>query len=136
LVVEDSVADEELTLRALRRCGLPLTITVARDGAEAVAILKGDLEAIALEQAPRLVLLDLKLPGLDGLRVLEMVRSNARTATMPVVVLTSSDEEIDTVRAYGLGANSYVRKPVDFDAYLNAVAKTAEYWLTVNFWPN
>lgn len=135
-MVEDSVADEELTLRALRRCGLPLVVTVARDGGEAVSMLKGDLMTMSLAQAPRLLLLDLKLPGVDGLQVLEVVRSTPQTASMPVVVLTSSDEEDDTVRAYGLGANSYVRKPVDYDAYMNAVAKTVEYWLTVNFWPS
>jgi two-component system response regulator len=135
LVVEDTPDDEALTLRALRRCGLALTVTIARDGAEAVDYLSGDLRPIALDHAPRLMLLDLKLPKLGGLEVLEAVRANPRTASMPIVCLTSSDETADTVAAYGLGANSFVRKPIDFDRYLEVVSNAAEYWLTVNFWP-
>lgn len=135
LVVEDNPDDEALTLRALRKCGLPVRVTVARDGAEAVEVLKGDLHAIGLDTAPRLMLLDLKLPKMGGLEVLEAVRANPKTASMPVVCLTSSDELSDTDRAYGLGANSFVRKPIDFEEYLSVVCKAAEYWLSVNFWP-
>lgn len=135
LVVEDNPDDEALTLRALRKCALPIRITVARDGAEAVEILNSDLRAVGLDTAPRLLLLDLKLPKLGGLEVLEAVRANPNTASMPVVCLTSSDEITDTDRAYGLGANSFVRKPIDFEEYLSVVCKAAEYWLSVNFWP-
>lgn len=136
LVVEDNADDEALTLRGLKRSGLNLRITVARDGAQAVSILLGDLSPMALEKAPRLVFLDLKLPKVSGLEVLEAVRANPTTATMPVVCMTSSDEITDTMRAYGLGANSFVRKPIDYEAYLSTVAKTAEYWLSINFWPS
>lgn len=135
LVVEDNADDEALTLRALRRCGLPIRVTVARNGAEAVELLSGDLTAMGLRDVPRLALIDLKLPKLGGLEVLEFVRRNPHTSTMPVVCLTSSDESVDTERAYALGANSFVRKPVDYDRYLEAVAKAAEYWLSVNYWP-
>lgn len=135
LVVEDNPDDEALTLRGLRRCGLPMEVSVARDGAEALDLLTGDLSNTSLAQAPRLVLLDLKLPKMGGLEVLEAVRANPRTATMPVVCMTSSDEVTDTTRSYGLGANSFVRKPIDYEDYLSTVAKTAEYWLKINFWP-
>lgn len=136
LVVEDNQDDETLTLRGLRKTGLSLVVTVARDGAEAVQTLTGELESKMLAQAPRLLLLDLKLPKISGLEVLRAVRENPRTATMPVVCMTSSDEVSDTVRSYGLGANSFVRKPIDYEEYLSVVARTAEYWLTVNFWPS
>ena len=135
LVVEDYPDDEALTLRALRKCGLPVRITIARDGAEAVEIISGDLHSVGLDEAPRLLLLDLKLPKMGGLEVLQAVRANPKTASMPVVCLTSSDEITDTDRAYGLGANSFVRKPIDFEEYLQVVCKAAEYWLSVNFWP-
>ena len=135
-MVEDNQDDETLTLRGLRKTGLSLVVTVARDGAEAVQTLTGELESKMLAQAPRLLLLDLKLPKISGLEVLRAVRENPRTATMPVVCMTSSDEVSDTVRSYGLGANSFVRKPIDYEEYLSVVARTAEYWLTVNFWPS
>jgi two-component system, response regulator len=135
LVVEDNSDDEAMTLRALRMCGLPLKVTLARDGAQAVEMLNSDLRELGLDQAPRLVLLDLKLPKLDGLEVLRFVRSTPAIESMPVVCLTSSDETSDTARAYSLGANSYVRKPIDFDHYLDTVANVARYWLTVNYWP-
>ncbi|RYG19253.1 response regulator [bacterium] len=135
LVVEDNPDDEALTLRALRHCGLPLTVTIARNGAEAVEVLSGDLTALGLRDVPRLALIDLKLPKLSGLEVLAFVRSFPDTATMPVVCLTSSDESVDTAQAYALGANSFVRKPIDYDAYLEVVSKAAEYWLRVNYWP-
>lgn len=135
LVVEDNSDDEALTMRALRKCGLPLKVTLAQDGAQAVELLSQDLKDLQLDRAPRLVLLDLKLPKIDGLEVLRFVRSTAGIETMPVVCLTSSDELTDTTRAYGLGANSFVRKPVEYEAYLDAVANAARYWLTVNYWP-
>jgi two-component system response regulator len=126
LVVEDSPADAELTLRALRGGRVANRVHVARDGAEALAVLD---RAAAL---PRVVLLDLKLPGLGGLEVLERVRGDPRTRTLPVVVLTSSREEPDIARAYALGANSYIVKPVEFDAFVRAVAETGLYWMLLN----
>ncbi len=134
LVVEDNPDDEALTLRGLRRCEIPMEISVARDGAEALEFLR-DLSVNGLSRPPRLVLLDLKLPKMGGLEVLAAVRSNPRIATMPVVCMTSSDELSDTTRSYGLGANSFVRKPIEYEAYLSTVARTAEYWLGINFWP-
>ena len=134
-MVEDNPDDEALTLRGLQRCPIQMEIHVTRDGAEALDFLTGDLGVRSLAQAPRLVLLDLKLPKLGGLEVLAAIRSNPLLATMPVVCMTSSDELSDTTRSYGLGANSFVRKPIEYEAYLSTVAKTAEYWLTINFWP-
>ncbi len=136
LVVEDNPDDEALTLRGLNKTGLPLAIIVARDGSEAVELLHGKLGGTGLSEAPRLMMLDLKLPKMGGLEVLAAVRADARTATMPVVCMTSSDELSDTQRAYGLGANSFVRKPIEYSEYLRIVAATAEYWLTINFWPS
>lgn len=135
LVVEDNQDDEALTLRALARLTLPLKVTTARDGKEAIRLLEGDLRSMGLDHAPRLVLLDLRLPRLSGLKVLECIRSNAKIASLPVVCLTSSDDLSVNGRAYGLGANSFVRKPVDYEEYMAIVAKTVDYWLTVNFWP-
>ena len=135
LVVEDSPDDEALTLRALRQTGLPLRVTIARTGDEALRLLKGDLSAMGLDFAPRLILLDLKLPKITGLELLREIRADSRTSSIPVVCLTSSDESRDTAEAFELGANSYIRKPIDYERYLEVVRKAVEYWLIVNYWP-
>lgn len=134
LLVEDNPDHEELAMRALRKSGLADEIAVARDGAEALRWL---FEAIPSDTAenrplPGLVLLDLKLPKVDGLEVLRQVRAHDRTRLLPVVVLSSSDEERDLVAAYSLGANSYVTKPVDFNEFTEAIRQLGVYWLGMN----
>lgn len=129
LLVEDNADDEQLTLRAMRQSEVPNIIRVARDGAEALDHLFG---AAAGTRLPDLVLLDLKLPKVSGLEVLQRLRSEERTRGLPVVVLTSSDEEKDIVESYNLGANSYIRKPVDFDEFIDAVRQLGLYWLSMN----
>jgi two-component system, response regulator len=134
LLVEDNPDDEALTLRALRRSSVPSDVFVARDGVEAVNYLL-DLCACAPgadRPLPHVVLLDLKLPKLDGLGVLRRIRANERTRLLPVVILSSSDEERDRLEGYSLGANSYVRKPVDFEQFLITATQLGVYWLTVN----
>jgi two-component system response regulator len=131
LLVEDNPDDVELTLRAFKKNNIANEIVVARDGAEAVNLLHG-AEGAALPPPPAVVLLDLKLPKLDGLEVLRRIRGNERTALLPVVILTSSREERDLVSGYSLGANSYVRKPVDFGQFLEAVKQLGLYWLVLN----
>lgn len=128
LLVEDNADDEQLTLRAMRQSDIPNIIRVARDGAEALDKLFG----AGQDRLPDLVLLDLKLPKVNGLEVLHKIRSDERTKTLPVVVLTSSDEERDIVESYELGANSYIRKPVDFDQFIDAVRQLGLYWLSMN----
>jgi two-component system, response regulator len=128
LLVEDNADDEQLTLRAMRQSDIPNIIRVARDGAEALDKLFGT----ATDRLPDLVLLDLKLPKVSGLEVLQKIRADGRTKTLPVVVLTSSDEERDIVESYELGANSYIRKPVDFDQFIDAVRQLGLYWLSMN----
>ncbi len=126
LLVEDNPDDEMLTMRALRRSKITNPIQVARDGEQA-------LEAIlTAEPLPSVVLLDLKLPKIDGLEVLQRIRAHERTKLLPVVVLTSSSEERDIIESYSLGANSYVRKPVDFDQFSQAVAQLGLYWVLIN----
>ncbi len=127
LLVEDNPDDRELTLRALRQHRLANRIEVARDGAEALAFLSA-----ASAPLPKVVLLDLKLPKVSGIEVLEAIRADDRTRTLPVVVLTSSREEPDVKRCYELGVNSYIVKPVDFDAFVKAVAEVGLYWLLLN----
>lgn len=129
LLVEDNADDEQLTLRAMRQSDVPNIIRVARDGAEAIDALFGPNAGSRL---PDLVLLDLKLPKVSGLEVLQRMRSEERTRTLPIVVLTSSDEERDIVESYNLGANSYIRKPVDFDEFIDAVRQLGLYWLSMN----
>jgi two-component system response regulator len=129
LLVEDNADDEQLTLRAMRLSEVPNVIRVARDGVEAVEALHGNSAGHPL---PDLVLLDLKLPRMSGLEVLTRIRNNAATRTLPVVVLTSSDEERDIVESYNLGANSYIRKPVDFDEFVEVVHQLGVYWLKMN----
>jgi two-component system, response regulator len=131
LLVEDNAADEELTLRALHRNRILNPIVIARDGVEALDFLFGR-NAYAGRSLPEVVLLDLKLPKIDGLEVLRTIRETEELRRLPVVVLTSSVEEQDLIRSYDLGANSYVRKPVDFDQFIEAVRQLGLYWLILN----
>lgn len=134
LLVEDSEDDVVLTLRAFKRSHLMNPIEVVRDGVEALDFLfaRGPHEGRADSALPTLVILDLKLPRLDGLSVLRQIRADERTQFLPVVILTSSKEEQDLVSGYSLGANSYVRKPVDFSEFLEAVRVLGIYWLALN----
>jgi len=134
LLVEDNPNDEALTLRALKKSNILNPVVVARDGAEALDYLfcRGAYQARRPAENPELVLLDLKLPKIDGLEVLRQMREDERTKLLPVVVLTSSVEEQDVLRGYALGANSYVRKPVDFDQFVDAVKQLGLYWLVLN----
>lgn len=134
LLVEDNDDDVELTLRALRRNRVANRVDVVRDGAEALDYLfaTGAYAGRDMRDAPNLVLLDLKLPKVGGLEVLERVRSDPRTRRLPVVVLTSSNVESDLARSYDLGANSYIRKPVDFTQFMEAVDQLGLYWLVLN----
>jgi two-component system, response regulator len=134
LLVEDNPDDEELTLRALSKSNILNEVVVARDGVEALDYLFGTGPYVGreLRPIPEVVLLDLKLPKLDGLDVLRRIRSHERTRLLPVVILTSSDEERDMVESYKLGANSYVRKPVDFNRFAEAVRQLELYWLVIN----
>ena len=134
LLVEDNTDDEELALRAFERGQVGNPIVVARDGVEALDYLFGTGPHAGRDSAamPAMVLLDLKLPRLDGLEVLRRIRSDQRTRCLPVVVLTSSREEQDVVESYSLGANSYVRKPVDFGEFVDAVRHLGMYWLLLN----
>ena len=129
LLVEDNPDDEALALRALRRNNICNRVEIARDGAEALEYLLGDKGPGTL---PQVVLLDLKLPKIDGLEVLRRLRSDERTRLLPVVVLTSSSEEQDMIAGYENGANSFVRKPVDFDQFSEAVRQLGLYWLLLN----
>ncbi len=128
LLVEDNPDDEGLALRALKKSGVRNPVIVARDGEEAVQ----KLPAFVNESVPVLILLDLKLPKLSGIEVLERIRANSSTQLVPVVVLTSSDETIDVVGCYSRGANAYVRKPVDFDEFIEAIDSIARFWLRRN----
>jgi CheY-like chemotaxis protein len=134
LLVEDNADDEELTVRALKKNNVTNDLAIARDGAEALDYLYGTGTYAGRDTAvlPGLVLLDLKLPKIDGLEVLRHIRADERTRRMPVVVLTSSKEEQDIVKSYELGANSYIRKPVDFNQFTEAVRQLGLYWLILN----
>jgi len=134
LLVEDNEADEELTVHALRANHLANRIHVAHDGEEALDFLfcRGGHKERSFESPPRLVLLDLKLPKVDGLEVLRQVKGDARTKGIQIVVLTSSREERDLINGYQLGANSYIQKPVDFDQFRQMVGHLGLYWLVVN----
>jgi two-component system response regulator len=134
LLVEDNPDDEALTLRALRKANVRNEVVVARDGVEALDYLfaTGPHAGRDTSVLPQVVLLDLKLPRLDGLEVLRRLRADARTKVLPVVILTSSNEEEDRVAGYELGANSYVRKPVDFGHFAEAVRQLGLYWLLLN----
>jgi two-component system, response regulator len=134
LLVEDNLDDELLTLRALKKNNINNEIVVARDGVEAVDYLLGtgahDGRDTSLQ--PEVVLLDLKLPKLDGFEVLRAIRGDDRTRHLPVVILTSSREQEDLIKGYGLGANSYVRKPMQFERFVEAVHQLGLYWLVLN----
>lgn len=134
LLVEDNPDDEELALLAFRRSNVANEVVVARDGVEALDYLFGTGPHAGRDAAalPQVVLLDLKLPKMDGLEVLRRVRADPRTRRLPVVVLTSSKEEEDMIGSYDLGANSYVRKPVEFERFVEAVKQLQLYWLVLN----
>ena len=134
LLVEDNADDEALTLRALRKNHISNEVVVARDGVEALEYLLPSKMGTDLPEplSPAVILLDLKLPKVDGLQVLRQLRSEERTKRLPVVVLTSSKEEQDIIRSYDLGANSYIRKPVDFAEFTEAVSHLGLYWLLLN----
>ena len=136
LLVEDNPDDEALTLRAVRK-HMPHGIMVARDGAEALDFLFGTgcHEGRDLSNSPLFVLLDLKLPKVNGLEVLRRIRGDARTRVIPVVVFTSSTEEQDILDCYSLGANSYIRKPVDYNQFCADMKQVITYWLSVNQLP-
>jgi two-component system, response regulator len=134
LLVEDNPRDEALTMRALRTSNIVNEVIVARDGVEALDYLFGigkyDGRDTSIE--PQVILLDLKLPKIDGLQVLQRLRADERTRRLPVVVFTSSSEQEDMIKSYDLGANSYVRKPVDFDQFSEATRQLGVYWLLLN----
>ena len=134
LLVEDNPDDEALTLRALKRHKLVKDIVVARDGQEALDYLfaQGAFSDRNINQLPHVILLDLKLPRIDGLSVLQQLRANDVTKNVPVVILSSSNEEQDILRSYNFGANSYVRKPVDFEQFLKTARQLGQFWLGLN----
>jgi CheY-like chemotaxis protein len=134
LLVEDNAADEELAIHALRTNNLANRIYVAHDGEEALDYLfcRGEHNSRGFDNPPRLVLLDLKLPKMDGLEVLRLIKSDARTKAIPVVIMTSSREERDMINGYQLGVNSYIQKPVDFAQFREIIKQLGLYWLVVN----
>lgn len=132
LLVEDNLNDAELSLYALKKFKIANSIYHARDGEEALAYLFGAPLTENIVQTPRLILLDLKLPKVDGLEVLRKLKSDPRTQSVPVVVLTSSREERDIVESYHLGVNSYIVKPIDFEQFTEAVRSVGLYWLLLN----
>jgi two-component system, response regulator len=137
LLVEDNQDDLDMTLRALRKANLANKIGVARDGAEALEFIfcQGPHAARRIEDSPKLILLDLKLPKIDGFEVLRQIKSDFRTKSIPVVILTSSKEQRDVVDSYELGSNSYIVKPVDFEGFFAAVSELGMYWLLLNQTP-
>jgi CheY-like chemotaxis protein len=134
LLVEDNPDDVELTLRAFRKSNIANDVVVVRDGVEALEYLfaTGQYSSRDPDALPQVVLLDLKLPRVDGLEVLQRVRAHPKTKLLPVVILTSSTEERDLLNGYSLGANSYVRKPVDFEQFADSVKQLGLYWLVLN----
>jgi two-component system, response regulator len=134
LLVEDNPDDEALTLRALKKNNIRNQVVVAKDGIEALEFLfgTGPHAGRDLGVMPQIVLLDLKLPRVDGFEVLRRLREDHRTKLLPVVILTTSNEEQDRIKGYGLGANSFVRKPVQFDQFIEAVRQLGLYWLILN----
>jgi two-component system response regulator len=134
LLVEDNPDDELLTLRALQRNNISNKVVVARDGLEAIDYVfgTGPWAGRSVESLPQVILLDLKLPKVDGFEVLRRIRADERTRLIPVVILTTSNEEQDRFTGYGLGANSFVRKPVEFDRFSEAVRQLGLYWLLLN----
>ncbi len=134
LLVEDDASDEVLTLRALGKTNIINDVVVTRDGVEALDYLfgTGTYAGRDLNIMPQLILLDLKLPKIDGLQVLQRVRADERTKLIPVIIFTSSDEDRDVIGSYHLGANSYVQKPVDFERFMAAIQQLGMYWLVLN----
>ena len=134
LLVEDNPHDLELALRALRKANLTNSIHIARDGAEALDFIlcEGEYSERTMENGPKVILLDLKLPKVDGLEVLKRIKSDPRTRMIPVVMLTSSKEQNDVVESYQLGINSYIVKPVNFESFAAAVSQLGFYWLLLN----
>ena len=137
LLVEDNPDDEALTLRALKRNNILNEVIVARDGAEALDYLfaRGAHSGRDTSKQPEVILLDLKLPKVDGLEVLQQIRQDERLRRLAVVILSSSNEERDIIAGYDLGANSYIRKPVDFNQFMEAVRQLGIYWLVLNVSP-
>ncbi len=137
LLVEDNPNDEALTLRALRKSNIANEVVVAHDGVEALDFLfcTGVYTGRDPHEVPEVVLLDLKLPKVDGLEVLRRIRTDERTQLLPVVILTSSREDQDRLKGYKLGANSYICKPVDFDQFVKAISQLGLYWLVLNETP-
>jgi two-component system response regulator len=134
LLVEDNPQDLELALRSLRKANLANNIQIARDGAEALEFIfcEGPYAGRNMENGPKVILLDLKLPKVDGLEVLARIKSDPRTQTIPVVVLTSSKEQRDVIESYKLGVNSYIVKPVNFETFAAAVQELGMYWVLLN----
>lgn len=132
LLVEDNPDDVALTMRALKSHNITNDVVVAKDGVQALEYLFGAKGSPAVAELPAVVLLDLKLPRVNGLEVLQRIRAEERTRLLPVVILTSSDEERDVINGYSLGANSYVRKPVDFIEFTEAAKQLGLYWLLMN----
>jgi CheY-like chemotaxis protein len=134
VLVEDRPQDLELTLRAFKKAKLTNRVEVARDGAEAIEFLfcEGAHAGRKIEDGPKVVLLDLKLPKVDGMEVLRRMKSDPRTSSIPVVVLTSSQEQKDVIESYHLGVNSYIVKPVNFESFATAVQELGYYWLLLN----
>lgn len=137
LLVEDNPDDEALTIRALKKNNLVSDLKVVRDGAEALDFLfcRGKYRDRAPDQHPRVILLDLKLPKVDGLEVLKALQADETLRVLPVIILTTSNEDKDIMSSYQLGANSYIRKPVDFDEFLEALRQLGMYWLNMNIHP-
>jgi DNA-binding response OmpR family regulator len=133
-LVEDDPDHEALTIRALKKANIANNIKVARDGEEAIQMLFGESKE-PLAYLPQVILLDLKLPKIDGLEVLRRIRESERHRMLPVVILTSSDEESDVIRSYKLGVNSYIRKPVNFTDFAEATRQLGMYWLVLNETP-
>ncbi len=134
LLVEDNPADAELTIHALKKHNLANQLAIVGDGEEALDFLfaRGSFSDRPVENSPRVILLDLQLPKIDGLEVLRTLKSDPRTRVLPVVMLTSSNEERDIIESYHLGENSYIVKPVDFDRFVTAVGDLGQYWLMLN----
>jgi len=134
LLVEDNADDVDLTLRALKKNHIANEVVAVRDGEEALEYLTatGKYKGRSLVDVPQVILLDLKLPKMSGLEVLRAVRADPRTRLLPVVILTSSSEEPDIITSYQLGANSYIRKPVDFNQFMEAIRQLGLYWLVLN----
>ncbi len=134
LLVEDNPDDQELTMRALKKNNVKNEVILAQDGQEALDYLfcEGQYSKRDIQDIPQVILLDLKLPKIDGLEVLKRIREDSRTKFLPVVILTSSKEEKDLIESYKLGANSYIRKPVNFEQFMEAIKNLGLYWLVLN----